>query len=173
MIRLAEKTDLPAILEVYQIARKFMADHGNAIQWGDSYPPVSLVESDIEKKQLYVMTEQEQIHGVFMFYIGPEPDYAIIEKGQWKNPAPYGVVHRVASDGTMKGMLGQCLDYCKKQYGHLRMDTHEKNLVMQHLLEKNGCERCGIVYMADGTPRIGYEWNEILETRKETWSDQL
>ena len=28
---------------------------------------------------------------------------------------------------------------------------------MQHLLEKNGFTRCGIIHVADGTPRIAYQ----------------
>ena len=30
---------------------------------------------------------------------------------------------------------------------------------MQHLLEKNGFVRCGIIYVANGTPRIAYQRN--------------
>ena len=28
---------------------------------------------------------------------------------------------------------------------------------MQHLIEKNGFKRCGIIHIADGSPRIAYE----------------
>lgn len=28
---------------------------------------------------------------------------------------------------------------------------------MQHILEKNGFARCGIIHVADGTPRIAYQ----------------
>ena len=28
---------------------------------------------------------------------------------------------------------------------------------MQHLLEKNGFTPCGIIYVANGTPRIAYQ----------------
>ena len=31
------------------------------------------------------------------------------------------------------------------------------NQIMQHLLEKNGFTRCGIIHVADGTPRIAYQ----------------
>ena len=39
----------------------------------------------------------------------------------------------------------------------LRADTHADNKIMQHLLEKNGFTRCGIIHVADGTPRIAYQ----------------
>ena len=56
MIRPATRGDLPAILSIYAAARKFMAETGNASQWNDSYPPVSLVEEDLKKNQLSALS---------------------------------------------------------------------------------------------------------------------
>lgn len=159
MIRLAEEHDLPAILEIYRKARIYMADNGNASQWGDTYPPIAVVQDDIAKKQLYVITtENAVIHAVFAFLPGKEPDYDRIEDGHWISDSDYRAVHRVASDGILRGVVRQCMDYCKSQCGHLRIDTHQDNLVMQHQLEKNNFHRRGIIYLADGSSRIAYEW---------------
>lgn len=46
-IRKATKADLPVILSLYERARAFMAQNGNASQWGTTNPPRSLIESDI------------------------------------------------------------------------------------------------------------------------------
>ena len=46
-----------------------------------------------------------------------------------------------------------CLEHCES----LRADTHADNKAMQHLLEKNGFTRCGIIRVEDGTPRIAYQ----------------
>ena len=40
---------------------------------------------------------------------------------------------------------------------HLRIDTHRNNLVMQHVVEKHGFSRRGIIFVEDGTERIAYE----------------
>lgn len=40
----------------------------------------------------------------------------------------------------------------------IRIDTHADNKTMQHLIEADGFTRCGIIYIADGTPRIAYQW---------------
>ena len=40
----------------------------------------------------------------------------------------------------------------------IRSDTHADNKTMQHLIEADGFTRCGIIYIADGTPRIAYQW---------------
>lgn len=164
-IRKAEKRDLPRIYEIYEAARQFMWDNGNHAQWGEGDRPEDVLEDDIRQGDLYVLEEtndknmnQERIHAVFVFVEGPDPVYLHIEQGSWRSDTAYSAVHRVASDGTVRGVLGIIMDHCKVQMPHLRIDTHEDNKVMQHVLEKNGFERCGIVYVPDGTPRIAYEW---------------
>lgn len=158
VIRPALKEDLPAILDIYQTARRFMAANGNASQWGDSYPPADLVESDIDNGYLHVIAKEDTIHGVFAFLTGPEPNYDVIEDGAWISDTPYRAIHRVASSGICKGIVSLCMDYCKSECSHLRIDTHENNHVMQHVLEKNGFRRCGIIHLANKSPRIAYEY---------------
>lgn len=155
-IRKAVAEDLPRIEDVYETARQFMRANGNHSQWDAQDAPELRSREDIEAGWLYVL-EDEEIHAVFVFWKGKDPLYAVIEQGQWKSEEKYGVVHRVASDGTVRNVLGQVMEFCKSQIAHLRIDTHEDNKVMQHVLEKNGFQRCGIIYVNDGTPRIAYE----------------
>ena len=156
MIRKAEKEDLPRIYEIYETARQFMRENGNHAQWGAGDRPEELLEDDISQGNLYVL-EEADIHAVFAFIIGEDPTYLEIEEGNWKSEEPYAAVHRVASDGTVQGVLGHVMDYCSAQVPHLRIDTHTDNKVMQHVLEKYGFVSCGIVHVRDGSPRIAYE----------------
>lgn len=158
MIRPATPADLPAILEVYQAARSFMAANGNPTQWGTTYPAPIVLEEDIRLCRLYVDQVDGRVCGVFMFAMGDDPTYTYIEEGNWISSSPYGVIHRVASDGTTRGVLRRCLDFCRGQCPHLRIDTHADNRIMQSLLTSEGFVRCGIIYVEDGTPRIAYEW---------------
>lgn len=73
------------------------------------------------------------------------------------NDDPYYVIHRIASDGSYKGIGDICLDWCAKQHPNLRADTHKDNIIMQNLLTRNGFIRCGIVYVSNGTARIAYQ----------------
>ena len=155
-IRKAETKDLNRIKEIYGTARKFMRDNGNFSQWEGGDAPELLLEDDIKLGQLYVLGEGET-HAVFAFIKGEDPMYRIIEDGSWITDSEYMAVHRVASDGSVHGVLGLIMDYCKGQMPHLRIDTHEDNKVMQHVIEKCGFVRCGIIYVSDGTPRIAYE----------------
>lgn len=155
-IRKATPHDLPRIREIYEMERQFMRKNGNHSQWGKGDEPEALIEEDIRQGNLYVL-EEAGIHAVFAFIIGEDPTYLEIEEGSWKSEEPYAAVHRVASDGTVQGVLGHVMDYCSAQVPHLRIDTHKDNKVMQHVLEKYGFVSCGIVHVRDGSPRIAYE----------------
>ena len=155
-IRKATPWDLPRIREIYEMARQFMRKNGNHSQWGKGDEPEALIEEDICQGNLYVL-EEADIHAVFAFFIGEDPTYLEIEEGNWKSEEPYAAVHRVASDGTVQGVLGHVMDYCCAQVPHIRIDTHTDNKVMQHVLEKYGFVSCGIVHVPDGSPRIAYE----------------
>ncbi len=155
-IRRAATTDLPRILEIYAQARRFMEETGNPNQWGKTNPPQEVLEADIARQRLHVVCREEVICGVFFFSMEPDPTYQVIEDGSWLDDSVYGTIHRIASDGS-GGVFGACLDWCLGQCRHLRIDTHRDNLVMQHVVEKHGFSRRGIIYIADGTPRIAYE----------------
>ena len=94
------------------------------------------------------------------FIIGEDSTYLRIEDGKWLNENPYGTIHRIASDGAVKGLFSACIDFCKSQMEDLRIDTHADNKTMQHLILKNGFQKCGIIYLTNGSPRIAYQYGE-------------
>ena len=160
-IQKATETDLDKIMKVYAHARAFMAASGNPNQWGPTnWPPIDLVRQDIATGRSYVCVMDSRIVGVFFYDYGKdiEPTYRSIEDGTWSDASPYGVVHRIASDGTARGVGRFCLDWAFAQCGHLKIDTHPDNLVMQGLLAKLGFERRGIIHVEeDDYPRFAYE----------------
>lgn len=156
-INRAEMEELPEILPIYAYARNFMKENGNASQWKDDFPPEQLLVNDIRDGNLYVIKEGNTIHAVFAFLTGVEPTYSVIEQGGWLSDTEYGTLHRIAKDGTVHGIFDRIVAFCGQKIGHLRIDTHRDNHVMQHLIRKNGFQECGIIYVADGSPRIAYE----------------
>ncbi len=157
-IRKAEIGDLNSILGVYAIAREYMRKTGNPNQWGTNKPQKEMLEEDIQKGELFVGEGPDgEIHFVFAFILGGDPTYLYIEDGSWISDEPYGTIHRVASDGTVTGVVKTVVEYCRSVIPNLRIDTHENNKTMQHVLEKLGFARCGIIYLADGAPRIAYQ----------------
>lgn len=167
IVRQAEMVDLPVIQEIYSYARDFMASTGNPTQWGTTNPPAWQLLDDIQKKDLYVVYDETGIHGVFYFRIGADPTYASIYDGAWHLDQPYGTIHRIASDGS-GGILRTAVEYCGRQIGYLRIDTHNDNRVMRSALRKLEFVPCGIIFVSDGTPRIAYD----RIARKKVYFDQ-
>ena len=160
-IRHAQEKDFARMMEIYEHARKFMADNGNPNQWGPTnWPPEALIHEDIRSGKSYVCVENERVLGTFYFDYGKEiePTYREIENGRWLDDSDYGVVHRIATDGSRKGVGMFCINWAYEQCGHLRIDTHTDNNIMQCLLSKLGFERCGVIYVVeDHYPRFAYE----------------
>ena len=158
-IRKATEADLEEIMEIYAGAREFMAQTGNPHQWGDrSWPPKWLIEQDIKTGKCHVCQDAESLAAVFFYDYGEkiDPCYAVIE-GAWQKDSPYGVVHRIAARKG-RGAGKKCIQWAYDQCGHLRIDTHEDNLVMQTVLKRLGFVYCGVIYIEDNhDPRLAYE----------------
>lgn len=157
-VRLATEQDIPCIMPIFSYARSYMADSGNANQWIDGYPSGQKILADIGRGDFYVIEEKEcGIVGCFCFYIGEDPSYAVIEKGEWLNDKPYGVVHRLASNGKVKGIAACCFDWCFSHCRNIRIDTHRDNKTLQHILSKFGFLYCGIIHVENGTERLAFQ----------------
>lgn len=156
-IRKTRPEELDEVMQIYAAARRFMAQTGNPNQWGDGHPEEELIREDIAEGRSYVAEVDGRIETVFMYAFGEDPTYRVIEDGSWKDDRPYGVVHRIASRGEVKGAGSGCLQWAFEQCKNLKIDTHDDNLVMQHVLEKNGFERCGRIYLENGNPRVAYQ----------------
>ena len=149
-------------MRIYESAQDFMISSGNPTQWGRTYPAKELIEEDIETGVCHVICDDDVPHGVFALFSGDEPTYSYIENGKWLNDDEYVTVHRIASDGAVKGIFKSAIDYCKGICDNIRIDTHKSNIIMQKVIEKNCFEKCGIVYVRDGSPRIAYQWTRRL-----------
>ena len=161
-IRHSEEQDLSRMMEIYSLARRFMSEHGNPNQWGPTnWPPEELIRSDTRSGNSYVcLNDKGAVIGTFFFVCGKdiEPTYRKITDGAWLDDSPYGVVHRIAGDGSEKGIGAFCLNWAFAQCGHLRIDTHGDNIVMQNLVRKLGFVHCGTIYVEeDDYPRLAYE----------------
>lgn len=156
-IRKASAADLERLMEIFRAARKFMVSAGNPDQWIDGYPQRKLIAEEIAQGHCYVCaTSDRTIVGTFCFSPGPDPTYDKIYNGNWLNDEPYRVIHRLASDGSAKGIGKLCIDWCIGRCKDLRTDTHANNRIMQSLVERCGFVRCGTIRVANGTSRIAY-----------------
>lgn len=141
-----------------------MRSSGNPTQWGISrYPKAELLEEDIEKRRLFVLMREGRIAAAFMLAEGDEPTYRAIEQGEWKSVKPYLTVHRLASrtgeHGCGKAALEFAAARAREKGLDLRIDTHADNAPMLRVIESFGFAYCGIIHVADGSPRRAYQLN--------------
>jgi hypothetical protein len=159
-IRHAQLHELDAIMAIFVAAKAYMYRVGNTSQWGDDYPPRELIADEISSGHFYVMEHEGEPVAVFSFDVAVEPTYAVIEGGAWQYDEPYGVVHRLASNGRVKGVADCCFAWCKSQHHYLRVDTHRDNATMLQAIERQGFVRSGIITLSrNGDKRIAYEWH--------------
>ncbi len=161
-IRKTTERDIDRVMEIYAYARKFMAEHGNPKQWGaTNWPPEQVIRNDIKEGNSFVcVNDSGKVVGTFYYIAGKdiEPCYREIFDGKWLDESPYGVVHRIAADGSENGIGSFCINWAYDQCGHIRIDTHGDNKVMQGMLKKLGFKHCGTVFVEeDDDPRLAFE----------------
>lgn len=164
-IRKARHEDLDELMQIYHKARKIMRESGNMHQWSDDYPAESDIMKDIGAGCCFVLedadkeTSRKKIKAVMAFISGPEPTYATIHHGRWPDDRPYHVIHRIAAGASGGRTAEIMLEWAFGQICEgtaIRIDTHRDNIIMHHILSKYGFEYCGIIHLADGSPRDAY-----------------
>ncbi|MBQ9153706.1 MAG: GNAT family N-acetyltransferase [Solobacterium sp.] len=166
-IRRSEEKDIPAVMEVIEDAREALRLAGIP-QWQNGYPNADSIRNDIQNGYAWLMEEDGNIIGTCAIIAGRDPNYTLIEDGEWLNDEDYAVVHRIAVRTSCKGrrLAGRFFDHAEQiarscGYRNARADTHELNQSMQKALKHAGFVPCGRVYMADGAPRTGFQ--KVLE----------
>lgn len=156
-IRKATLADIPVMQEIFSIAREFMAATGNPNQWAENYPSLEQLTSDIDSGDSYVCLKDGKVVATFVLRGGNDPTYDVIYDGAWKNDNPYATIHRIASNGAVKGIFSIAMDYALQHYSTIRIDTHRDNKVMQKAILKAGFEYCGIIHCWSGDERLAYQ----------------
>ena len=155
-IRKTAVEDLNAVMEILNEARRTIAQLG-INQWQDGYPTADVILDDIAKSRSRVMVKDGEVIGTFALLDDGEPTYDRIYDGHWltgDDCRSYIAVHRVAISVKSRGSgaSGELVKYAcdaARQLGmeSVRIDTHEGNVVMRRMLEKNGFVHCGTIYL--------------------------
>ena len=118
-----------------------MAAQGNPNQWEPGYPTDEVLRGDMARGGLHVLADDTGIYGAFAFLPGDDPTYAEID-GAWLSDRPYATIHRVASDGTHRGVFAEVMAFA---------------MAMQpHLIERFGFRYCGVIQCRNGA-RMAFE----------------
>lgn len=157
-IRRSTLHDIPEMLNIFAIARRFMTQTGNPNQWAEDYPSVELLTEDINNGDSFICVEDGIAVATFVLRAGYDPTYEKIYDGKWQNDNPYATIHRIASNGKAKGIFNATMRYALKHYKTIRIDTHRDNKVMQNAVIKAGFKYCGIIHCWNGDERLAYQY---------------
>ena len=150
--------DVDAVMAMYDHSRALMRAEGNSTQWV-GYPTREQLQADMRGRSSFLVLDGHRPVGTFALVAGAEPTYGRIDHGRWLDPSsPYATLHRMAKVDGAHGVAAAMFDFAKRRHRHLRIDTHESNRTMRHLVAAAGFVHCGTVYMADGSERLAYEW---------------
>ena len=159
-IRKATHEDLPHLMDLFANAREIMRRSGNMNQWNDSYPSEEIVKTDISEGVCNVLCNEEgKIIATMAFIPGPDPTYAKIYDGQWLDDSPYYAIHRIAVCEPGNNAAEQLFAWAFQQTKSIRIDTHKDNVIMHHVLRKQGFTHCGRILLTNGDPREAFQKN--------------
>ena len=159
-IRKSKPEDLPRLMEIFAHARSFMVSTGNPDQWAEDYPGRELLLKDIGSSDSYVVMVGSAVVATFVLRAGDDPTYRVIYDGEWPDDGPYATIHRIASDGSRKGILHLVMKFALERFPSIRIDTHRDNLPMQKVITGSGFRYCGVITVEDGTERLAYQKTE-------------
>lgn len=157
----AAAEDTRKCYDIIDMGRNFQQEQGFT-QWTKEYPNLQTIQEDIAAKKGFVVKVDQVIAGYMCIDFSGEPAYENIE-GEWNSSEDYAVVHRMAFAPEFRGKgLSDTVwklieDYClKNKIRYIRVDTDFPNKRMQHILEKNGFVKCGIISF-QGSGKIAYD----------------
>jgi len=159
LLRKTQIGDVDRIMEILTEARSSLQRAG-IDQWQKGYPYRTVIECDMHNGESYVVEDSKgNLVATAMIGFRGEDDHQYLEKGKWLTDSPaefptYAIVHRVAvSDGQKgKGIASFILESAEQMalengFMSIRIETHADNTPMKNLLNKEGYQECGVVYI--------------------------
>lgn len=153
--------DVEQIMGIIDQAKAYLKNNG-VDQWQKGYPNEHSILDDIESNVGYVLVDKEVIAAYVCITFEPEEFYEHLQ-GQWKSNQPYAAIHRAAISDHYRGQgiatkifqFAEELCYSRDIHS-IKVDTDNDNVVMKHILQKNGFEYCGTVCF-DNSDKIAFE----------------
>ena len=161
--RKATLADLDAVMEAVEDSRETLRLQGNG-QWQDGYPNRNDFINDINNGRLFVVLNDNKEPVGLCALTYREEDYHHLYEGEWLTDMPYMVMHRVALKKEYRGqgygmkLFDVFIEVAKLEgYRSLRIDTHEGNALMRHLIMKAGFTYCGKAILTPNKDRMVFE----------------
>lgn len=164
-LRQATSSDFDQIMMILKDGANQLAERG-VEQWQGDYPSPDQIKEDIENGWAYLaQSDDDQTVGAIAIVPGPDHVYDNLH-GDWLiDTDRYLVIHRVAihSQHAGHGYATQLLEGVinhirnnRPDIDSIRIDTHEDNKAMQHLIDKMGFSRVGELHGVYRPDEISY-----------------
>lgn len=162
-LRKSINEDVNNIMQIIDEAKEALKEQG-IDQWQDGYPNADVIRNDILNNYSYVFIKNNEIVATLAVSFDGEKTYDKIYDGNWITNGEFAVIHRIAISNKHKGIgiaseiIKMVEDICLDKYVHsIKVDTHEFNIPMQKLLNKNDFKYCGVIYLEDKSKRVDFE----------------
>lgn len=147
-------------MEIIADGRQFQQEQG-FVQWTEAYPILPDIAEDIETQRAWLLREGDTVLGYLCLDFDGEPAYDAITGGSWLCDEPYAVLRRLALNARGRGLTRVLFDLAaerSREQGitYLRLNIGLQNSRMQHILEKVGFEKRGIIIF-QGSGKFAYE----------------
>ena len=150
MIAPAKISQIPKILIMTDACRIAMEANG-IYQWTTDYPSKAAFENDIERNELYVLQNDNEIVGCIVVSLFMDEEYTSVN---WltENVNNY-YIHRLAVHPNYqgKGFAQQLMDFAEnfaREYNavSVRLDTFSQNKRNQKFYDKRGYTKLGDIF---------------------------
>lgn len=171
-LKQARIEDFDQIITILKDGANQLAERG-VDQWQGDYPSPDQVKEDIENGYAFLVVSQDgETIGAISIVEAPDHSYDKLD-GEWLlDTQNYVVIHRVAihsqhvGHGYATKLLTEVINYIRDNrtdIDSIRIDTHEDNTAMQHLIDKMGFKRVGKLNGVYRPKEISYVYEDIRE----------
>lgn len=150
MIRRAKLSEISDILAITRACALHMQEIG-IFQWNEHYPSEQAFIKDLEREELYVLSDQAKVIGAIVASTHMDDEYIPI---QWLTENGNNVyVHRlcVHPDHQGKGYAQRLMDFAENyakanSFDSVRLDTFSQNKRNQKFYERRGYQKLGDIF---------------------------
>lgn len=171
-LKQARQEDFDQIMTILKDGANQLAERG-VDQWQGDYPSPDQIKEDIENGYAFLAVSQDgETVGAISIVEAPDHSYDKLN-GEWLlDTQNYVVIHRVAIHSQHAGhgyatkLLTEVINYIRDNrtdIDSIRIDTHEDNTAMQHLIDKMGFKRVGQLNGVYRPKEISYVYEDIRE----------
>jgi len=152
-------SEINQVFEIIENARAILKKDGCA-QWQDGNPNIVKIRDQIINDNMYGVYKNGVLSLVGAIISGEDPSYKNLYSGEWQlYTRRYLTVHSFAVKAGCEGqglynyffewLFLQAKRLTTEVVKSIRIDTHDKNERMKHIILKEGFIYCGIVYISD------------------------